>query len=348
MTYRTAGVDVDAGEDFVQKISKAVRATHTAHPGKVLEAGADFAGLFHLGRDFQDPVLVSGTDGVGTKLKLAQQLGRHDTVGLDLVAMCVNDVLTSGASPLFFLDYIATGKLEPEILAAVVAGIAAGCQSAGCVLMGGETAEMPDFYEPGVYDLAGFAVGAAERDGLLGAERVREGDLLVGLPSSGAHSNGYSLIRRIFGEDEIQSEAQHPALGKPLGAPLLEPTRIYASAAAALRGKDEVHALAHITGGGLPGNAGRVLPPDLQARFSPGQWPEPEIFGLIQESGPVDRAEMFRTFNMGLGLVVAIDPGAMAEVGAALTDAGEPFYQVGEVVTRASDAPPVFIEGVAS
>lgn len=348
MTYRTAGVDVAAGEDFVQRISKAVRATHAAHPGKVLEAGADFAGLFHLGKDFQDPVLISGTDGVGTKLKLAQQLGRHDTVGLDLVGMCVNDVLTSGACPLFFLDYIATGKLEPEILAAVVEGIAEGCRSAGCVLLGGETAEMPDFYEPGVYDLAGFAVGAAERERLWGSERVQEGDLLLGLPSSGAHSNGYSLIRRIFSEEEIRNKEAYPTLGRPLGDILLEPTRIYASAIATLRGRDDVHAMAHITGGGLPGNAGRILPDDLQARFSPDEWPEPEIFGLIQQRGPVDRAEMFRTFNMGLGIVIAIDSGSLREVGSALSNAGETFYQVGEVVKRPADGLPVLIEGVTN
>ncbi len=347
LTYRTAGVNVAAGEDFVQKISKAIRSTHAAHPGRILGEGADFAGLFRLGSDFRDPVLVSGTDGVGTKLKVAQQLGRHDSVGIDLVAMCVNDVLTTGALPLFFLDYIATGKLEAEVMAAVVEGVAEGCRRAGCALLGGETAEMPDFYEPGAYDLAGFAVGAAERKGLLGPDRVREGDLLLGLPSSGVHSNGYSLVRRIFAEEELESEVPHPDLGKPLGQVLLEPTKIYSAAAKVFRGKSAVHAIAHITGGGLPGNAGRVLPPDLQARFRPGGWPEPGIFGLISRRGPVERSEMFRTFNMGLGFVVAVDPAEIETVETALGDAGETSFRVGEVVKRKEGEPAVAIEGVS-
>jgi phosphoribosylformylglycinamidine cyclo-ligase len=347
LTYRTAGVNVAAGEDFVHKISNALRSTHAAHPGRILGEGADFAGLFRLGNDFRDPVLVSGTDGVGTKLKVAQQLGRHDTVGIDLVAMCVNDVLTTGAMPLFFLDYIAAGKLEVEAMAAVVEGVAEGCRRAGCALLGGETAEMPDFYEPGAYDLAGFAVGAVEREGLLGAGRVREGDLLLGLPSSGVHSNGYSLVRRIFTEEELKNTAPHPDLGKPLGEILLEPTKIYASAANALRGKPEVHAIAHITGGGLPGNARRVLPPGLQARFRPGSWPEPKIFDLIARQGPVERAEMFRTFNMGMGLVAVIDPAGIGAAESALSDAGETSFRVGEVVKQNGREPAVVIDGVA-
>ncbi len=347
LTYRAAGVDVAAGEDFARKISNAIRSTHAAHPGRILGEGAGFAGLFRLGNDFRDPVLVSGTDGVGTKLKVAQQLGRHGTIGIDLVAMCVNDVLTTGALPLFFLDYISTGKLEAEVMAAVVEGVAEGCRRAGCALLGGETAEMPNFYESGVYDLAGFAVGAVEREMLLGPERVREGDLLLGLPSSGVHSNGYSLVRRIFGEEELKNTAPHPDLGKPLGEVLLEPTKIYASAVDALRGKSEVHAIAHITGGGLPGNAGRMLPPGLQASFRPAGWPQPKIFDLIARQGPVERAEMFRTFNMGLGLVAAIDPAGAEAAESALSGAGETPFRVGEVVKGKEGEPAVVIDGVA-
>lgn len=347
LTYRAAGVDVAAGEDFVQKISKAIGSTRAAHPGRILVEGANFAGLFRLGTDFQDPVLVSGADGVGTKLKVAQQLGRHDTVGIDLVAMCVNDVLTTGALPLFFLDYIATGNLEPEVMAAVVEGVADGCRRAGCALLGGETAEMPDFYKPGTYDLAGFAVGAVERERLLGPERVQEGDILLGLPSSGIHSNGYSLVRQIFEEEELKNRSSHPYFGKPLGEVLLEPTKIYSIAVKAVRDKSAVHAIAHITGGGLPGNAGRIIPSELQARFHPGDWPEPGIFGLIASRGPVERSEMFRTFNMGLGLVVAVVPAEVEGIQKALGDAGETSFRVGEVVRGKDGEPVVAIEGIS-
>ncbi len=212
---------------MTRKIAESLRSTHGAHPGGILEEGSDFAGLFRMGGNFRDPVLVSGADGVGTKLKVAQALGRRGTVGIDLVAMCVNDVLTAGAAPLFFLDYIAAGKLDPEALAEVVEGIAEGCRRAGCVLLGGETAEMPDFYAEGVYDLAGFAVGVAERDEILGAHRVREGDVLIGLPSSGLHSNGFSLVRRALADEaEWKDKNPHPELGPALGDVLLEPTKI--------------------------------------------------------------------------------------------------------------------------
>ena len=267
LTYRGAGVDVEAGEGFVRAIAQSVKSTYETQKGRVLTGGADFAGLFRLGEGYEDPVLVSGADGVGTKLLLAQGCARHDTVGVDLVAMCVNDVLTSGAEPLFFLDYIATGKLDEGTLAEVVAGIAAGCREAGCVLIGGETAEMPDLYSPGVYDLAGFAVGVVERASLEEGSPPRAGDAILGLPSSGIHSNGYSLVRKIFASQEKRAAAER-SLGVPLDDVLLEPTRIYARGAAVARKEPGVGGVAHVTGGGLPGNVGRVLPEGFAGRVS--------------------------------------------------------------------------------
>ncbi len=268
---------------------------------------------------------------MGTKLKVAQTLGRRGTVGIDLAAMCVNDVLTAGAAPLFFLDYIAAGKIDPEALAEVVEGIAEGCRRAGCVLLGGETAEMPDFYAEGVYDLAGFAVGVAERDEILGAHRVREGDALIGLPSSGLHSNGFSLVRRALADEaEWKDKNPHPELGPALGDVLLEPTKIYSGALSAIRGRAGVRAIAHITGGGLPGNVSRILPPGLRAKFRAENWRAPKIFALIAKRGPVERAEMFKTFNMGLGLVIAVDPAEADGVMSAL--AAEEPCRAGEVL----------------
>ncbi|MFC1491426.1 phosphoribosylformylglycinamidine cyclo-ligase [Nitrospinota bacterium] len=347
LTYRAAGVDVAAGEDFVERIAKSLHSTHLAHPESILDEKSDFAGLFRLGGDFRDPVLVSGADGVGTKLKVVQSLGRHGSVGIDLVAMCMNDVLTTGAVPLFFLDYIATGKLDPDVMSSVVEGIAEGCRRAGCALLGGETAEMPDFYGPGVYDLAGFGVGAVEREDIFEAARVREGDWLVGLPSSGLHSNGYSLVRRVLGDQsEWKKSRRLPELGAALGDALLEPTKIYSEAAAVLRGRSQVHAIAHITGGGIPGNVARILPSGHQARLRPGSWSEPGIFEFIARRGPVARAEMFRTFNMGLGLVIAVDSAAGDEVMSALSAVGEAPCRAGEICARKADEPAVVIEGV--
>lgn len=347
LTYRSAGVDVSAGESFVEKIVSAVNATHGAHPNRILSGGSDFAGLFHLGDSFEDPVLVSGADGVGTKLKIAQQLGRHKTIGIDLVAMCVNDILTSGAKPLFFLDYIASGKLEGEVLVDVVAGVAEGCKMAGCTLLGGETAEMPDFYETGVYDLAGFAVGAVERKGMLGKSLVKISDSLIGLPSTGIHSNGYSLVRRVFNDpSQWTGNNVFPGLDTSLKDALLEPTLIYADAVRAIAGHSGVHAIAHITGGGLPGNVNRILPEGHQAVFHPESWPEPKIFSLLSRSGPVERSEMFRTFNMGLGLVIAVDPSASKELMEVLKKAGHSSLLVGEVCPKVEGGE-VIIDGVA-
>ncbi|MBI3129100.1 MAG: phosphoribosylformylglycinamidine cyclo-ligase [Candidatus Tectomicrobia bacterium] len=346
LTYQAAGVDVEAGDRFVRAISRSVRSTREGRENRIPPSLADFAGLFRLPTGLKEPILVSGTDGVGTKLLVAQRLGRHGTVGIDLVAMCVNDVLTTGAAPLFFLDYLATGKLEAEILAAVVEGVAEGCRRAGCVLLGGETAEMPGVYEPGVYDLAGFAVGVVDREESVDGGAVREGDVLLGLSSSGLHSNGYSLVRRILTDpSEWERTEPHPELGRPLGAVLLEPTRIYARAVAAIRGNGGVHGMAHITGGGLPGNVCRILPEGLQARFEAGSWPEPPIFGLLARRGPVARAEMFRTFNMGLGWVVAAEASKAQEIEDALVRTGEAVHRAGRVVRRGAGEPPVTIAG---
>ena len=285
MTYRDAGVDVDMGESFVRAINQVVKSTHEGQSGRILHKATDFAGLFHLGREYEDPVLVSGTDGVGTKLILAQEFGRHDSVGIDLVAMCVNDILTTGAEPLFFLDYIATGKVNQSVLKKVVSGIARGCQEAGCALIGGETAEMPDMYEHGVYDLAGFAVGVVEREKLENKIPVKSGDVILALPSSGIHSNGFALARKVF-ESKDKREMASQRLGVPFDEALLKPTRIYANAANAAREVEGICSIAHITGGGIPGNVSRVIPENLQAKFQLDKWLVPEIFLLIKEFGP--------------------------------------------------------------
>jgi len=302
--YRDAGVDIDAADSLVERIAPMARSTN--RPGVVGGIGG-FGGLFQLaaaGR-WRDPVLVSGTDGVGTKLLLAQQAGRHDTLGIDLVAMCVNDIVVAGAEPLFFLDYFATGRLEVDAAAQVVEGVAEGCRRAGCALLGGETAEMPGMYGPGHYDLAGFAVGVVERDEILDGSQVRAGDVLVGLPSSGLHSNGFSLVRKIVAEAGWALDAD-PGLGHPLADELLEPTRIYVREVLSVR--DRLLAAAHITGGGLPGNIPRVLPPGTGARLSRAAWQEPAIFGLLRDAGAIDEDSMLRTFNCGLGMVLVTRP----------------------------------------
>ena len=344
LTYRGAGVDVDAGDRFVQSIAQAVKSTHASQGGRVLEGKADFAGLFRLGDDYEDPVLVSGADGVGTKLLLAQQFERHGSIGIDLVAMCVNDVLTTGAEPLFFLDYIAAGRMNQGVLADVVSGVARGCREAGCALIGGETAEMPDLYQPGAYDLAGFAVGVVERKRLDAAASVEAGDAILGLPSSGVHSNGYSLLRRIFASG-TKRDAASRRLGAPVEDVLLEPTRIYVSGASAVRGERGICGAAHITGGGLPGNVSRLIPDELQARLYPGKWPAPVIFSLIREFGPIESAEMYRAFNMGLGFVFLAKADRAGNLLERLKNAGEEAMVVGEVVKRPKGGRPLVIEG---
>ncbi len=331
LTYRDAGVDIDAGEDLVARIGPLAAATH--RPG-VLSGIGGFGGLFGLSEaGYEDPVLVSGTDGVGTKLKLAFALDRHDTVGIDLVAMCVNDILVSGAEPLFFLDYFATGSLEPSVGADVVAGIAEGCRRAGCALLGGETAEMPGMYTDGEYDLAGFAVGAVERDRILDASNVRQGDVLLGLASSGLHSNGYSLARRALLEARgLELTGPLEGTNVTLGEALLEPTRIYVRPvrAALDAHPGAIHALAHITGGGLVDNLPRVLPEGTEAELSWGSWPEPAIYASLRAC-EIEESELRRTFNLGIGMVVIVEAASAASVTATLREAGEVVYEIGRV-----------------
>ncbi len=331
MDYREAGVDIEAGRAFVQRIRDSVESTR--RPG-VLGGLGGFGGLFQLPSGYREPVLVSGTDGVGTKLKLAHQCDRHDTVGIDLVAMCVNDVLTCGAEPLFFLDYLATGKLDPAQLAQVVDGIADGCRQAGCALLGGETAEMPGFYQPGDYDLAGFCVGIAEKQQILNGSQVHVGDVAIALPSSGLHSNGYSLARKVIELSGTDLDAPIAALGsQSLGTLLLTPTYIYVKPVlAALRANLPIHGMAHITGGGLPENLPRCLGTNQSIQIHQASWSIPPIFDWIAATGEVSRAEMFNTFNMGLGFVVLV-PGDRADDACAFfQQQGLDSWIAGEVV----------------
>ncbi|MBY6240158.1 phosphoribosylformylglycinamidine cyclo-ligase [Methylosinus sp. Sm6] len=343
LTYAQAGVDIDAGNRLVDLIRPAVRATR--RPGADGEIGG-FGGLFDLkAAGFADPVLVAANDGVGTKIKIAIESGIHDTIGIDLVAMCVNDLVVQGAEPLFFLDYYATGKLAPEAAAAVVSGIAAGCVEAGCALLGGETAEMPGLYARDDYDLAGFAVGAAERSRLL-PRAVKAGDILLGLPSSGAHSNGFSLIRRIVALSGLAFDAPAPfAPGASLARALLTPTRIYVKPLlAALKASDAILALAHITGGGFPDNLPRVLPKGLGATLDLSAFAAPPVFAWLAQQGGVEQAEMLRTFNCGIGMVVVAARGGTEDALAALRAAGEAPIAIGEIVD-AGDGPRVTTRG---
>ena len=341
LTYRDAGVDIDAGNEVVERIKPLVKRSFRP---EVMGGLGGFGALFDLTGKYREPVLVSGTDGVGTKLKLAQQLGRHDTIGIDLVAMCVNDVLVQGAEPLFFLDYFATGKLDVDTTVAVVGGIARGCELSGCALIGGETAEMPDMYPPGEYDLAGFCVAAVEKSKLRDGGRVQQGDVLIGIASSGPHSNGYSLVRRIF--DRAGRPADHVLEdGTRLVDALMEPTRLYVKPVLALlEGPlgDDLHAMAHITGGGLTENIIRVVPEGLGLRVDASAWPLPPVFRWLQQEGAVADAEMWRTFNCGIGFVLIVPPSAVAAFGEALDGLGLAHWTIGEV-TAAGDGERVHI-----
>ncbi len=301
--YRDAGVDIEAGEALVDRIKPLAAAT--TRPGVVGGIGG-FGGLFSLMGRYRDPVLVSGTDGVGTKLLIAQKLGIHHTIGIDLVGMCVNDIVVTGAEPLFFLDYFATGALAVDEAEQVVSGIAEGCKQAGCALLGGETAEMPGMYGPGHYDLAGFAVGAVERDEIIDGGAVQIGDAIIGLPSTGIHSNGYSLVRRIVETAGWSWDKDPGTLGESLGETLLKPTKIYVKDVLAVR--PDLHAVAHITGGGLPGNVPRVLRDGLGAQLNRTHWRMPAIFDLLQSAGDVSDRDMLRTFNCGIGMVLVTHP----------------------------------------
>ncbi len=327
LTYRDAGVDIEAGESLVERIKPLVQKTQ--RPECLGNIGG-FGGLFELPIDrYRRPVLVSGTDGVGTKLKLAVILDRHDTIGIDLVAMCVNDVLVLGAEPLYFLDYFATGNLSPEHAQSVIAGIATGCEAAGAALIGGETAEMPGMYSPGDYDLAGFCVGVVEKDEIIDGSHIRAGDQVLGLASSGLHSNGYSLARAVL---ERSSAALDQSIGETtLGEALLAPTRIYVRSILALLKAVPIHGIAHITGGGLPGNIPRILPGNCDCRIDATAWPRPEIFQWLQSEGSIDDTEMLRTFNCGIGLVIIVSSDTAAQAHEMLEASGETVYRLGEV-----------------
>ncbi len=331
-TYRDAGVDIDAGDALVERIKPFVRLTK--RPGADTELGG-FGGLFDpksLG--YKDPILVSGTDGVGTKLEVAKHVGRHGTVGIDLVAMVVNDLVVQGAEPLFFLDYFASGKLNVEQAAEVIRGITEGCREAGCALIGGETAEMPGLYQPGDYDLAGFAVGMVERSLLLPRADIAEGDLIIGLASSGVHSNGFSLVRHLVKQSGADYKATPPGFDKPLGEALLAPTRIYIRQCLPLAKAGLVKAMAHITGGGITENLPRVLPEHLSAELDCAAWNRPPVFHWLQKTGNIAVEEMLRTFNCGLGMALVIAPKKLAEVRAALVQHNEPCQVIGSLVSR--------------
>ena len=327
LSYRDAGVDIEAGNRLVERIKPAV--ARTTRPG-VLAGLGGFGALFELPlHRYRQPVLVSGTDGVGTKLKLAIETGLHDTIGIDLVAMCVNDIVVQGAEPLFFLDYYATGKLDVDMATRVISGIARGCELAGAALVGGETAEMPGMYAAEDYDLAGFSVGVVEKDAIIDGSSISAGDALIGLASSGPHSNGYSLIRRII--EHTGSRLEDTLDGKPLAEYLLAPTRIYVKPLLSLFDTLEVHALAHITGGGLTENLPRVMPSGTCARINTGSWQRPAIFDWLQRMGNIDRDEMFRTFNCGIGMVVCVAAADVDRTLAHLRAQGETAWKIGHI-----------------
>jgi phosphoribosylformylglycinamidine cyclo-ligase len=345
LTYAEAGVDIDAGNRMVELIKPLVRAT--ARPGADAEIGG-FGGIFDLKRaGFSDPVLVASTDGVGTKVKIAIETGRHDTIGIDLVAMSVNDLVVQGAEPLFFLDYFACGKLAPETGAQIVKGVAAGCREAGCALIGGETAEMPGLYQAGDYDLAGFAVGAAERNALLPRGDIGAGDIVLGLAASGIHSNGYSLARRVVETSGLGWDAPAPFdKARTLGEALLTPTRIYVkSCLAALRETKALKGLAHITGGGFPDNIPRVLPAGFGAALDLSRVPVLPVFKWLAVTGGIAEAEMLRTFNCGIGMIAIVDSAGADAVADVLTRAGETVTRLGAVIPAAADAARVTFSG---
>jgi len=346
-TYKDAGVDIDAGAALVEAIKPLAKAT--ARPGADAALGG-FGALFDLGRlGYRDPLLVATTDGVGTKLKVAIDAGKHDTVGIDLVAMCVNDLVVQGAEPLFFLDYFATGRLDVGTGTAIVGGIASGCREAGCALIGGETAEMPGMYAEADYDLAGFAVGIVERDRLVTGTDVVPGDLVLGLASSGLHSNGYSLVRRILSDLGLPYDAPAPfEPNRPLGEALLTPTRIYVRSCLTAAREGRLKALAHITGGGFIENVPRVVPSSVAVEIDVRSWPLPPVFRWLMNSGGVAPEEMARTFNCGIGMVIVVAPEDAEHVVSELSQAGEVVHRIGRVVSRGQGMPGVVIAGLES
>lgn len=343
LSYKDAGVDIDAGNALVERIKGVAK--RTSRP-EVLGGLGGFGALCELPAGYRQPVLVTGTDGVGTKLRLAMDLNRHDTIGIDLVAMCVNDLVVAGAEPLQFLDYYATGKLDVDIAADVVTGIGEGCLQAGCALVGGETAEMPGMYEGSDYDLAGFCVGVVEKSEILDGSKVSEGDVLLGLASSGPHSNGYSLIRKIL--EVSQADLNIDLDGQPLGDALLAPTRIYVKSLLSLIKESgvDVHALSHITGGGLLENVPRVLPANLTARIDVHAWQRPAVFDWLQKQGNVAEREMYRVLNCGIGMIVAVSADQADAATRHLEAAGERVYRLGEIVARDGEEEQVRLENL--
>ena len=341
--YKDAGVDIEAGAELVERIKPAVKRTMRA--GTMGGLGG-FGALFDpKAAGFKDPILVSSTDGVGTKIKIAIEANRHETIGVDLVAMCVNDLIVQGAEPLFFLDYFATGKLEVGVAQSVIEGIARGCEMAGCALIGGETAEMPGLYSAGDYDLAGFTVGAVEREQVLTGADICAGDVVIGLPSSGVHSNGYSLVRKIFGQSGLEYNSPAPFdRNREIGDVLLTPTRIYVKPMLAALRSGGIKGIAHITGGGLTENIPRVLPQQTCVRLNAASWQRPEIFGWLAALGKIDAEDMARTFNCGIGLVVIVAANEAGNIAKILTDQGEQPVVIGTVESRDTDAPQVIIE----
>ena len=329
LTYRDAGVDIDAGNYSVKLIKDSVKATYRP---EVLGDLGGFGGLFAMSGKYKEPVLVSGTDGVGTKLCLAFMLDKHDTIGQDAVAMCVNDILVQGAEPLFFLDYLAVGKLIPEQVAAVVKGVADACKESGCALIGGETAEMNGFYPEGEYDIAGFAVGAVEKSKIITSEKVQPGDVILGLPSSGIHSNGYSLVRKIcFDVKGFKGDEYIDELGKTIGEELLTPTRLYPKSCLPLIEKFDIHGMVHVTGGGYYENIPRALPDNMGAEIDANSWQVPAIFKLMKEWGNVEWHEMYRTFNMGIGMIIIASADEAEKIKADLQSRNEEVFEIGKV-----------------
>ncbi len=341
--YKDAGVDIDKATSFIEKIKSLINVTK--RPGVIEELGG-FGALFELDtKKIHNPILVSSTDGVGTKLKIAQMCNKHDTVGIDLVAMCVNDILTIGAEPLFFLDYLATGKLDEITLTSIIRGIVKGCQEAKCALIGGETAEMPGFYKEGEYDVAGFVVGCVEKENIINGEKITKKDILIGLASNGLHSNGYSLVRKIlFEKYKFSVDKYVDELGTTIGEELLRPTRIYVrSILYLLKEIGHIRGIAHITGGGLIDNLPRILPQELMARIENGSWEIPPVFTYLKELGPIENGEMLRVFNNGIGMVLVVENGWEDDIMKELRSLGEKVYIIGEVVKRPVGAPPIEI-----
>ncbi|MFH1136808.1 MAG: phosphoribosylformylglycinamidine cyclo-ligase [Pseudomonadota bacterium] len=339
-TYKEAGVDIEAGAEVVRRITTLVKQTHTS---RVITDIGGFSGLYSLdGAKYNNPVLVSSTDGVGSKLKVAFLAGKHDTIGIDLVAMCVNDILAQGAKPLFFLDYLAMSKVEPNLAEEIMKGIVAGCVEGRCSLIGGETAELPEFLHSGEYDLAGFVVGVVERDQIIDGSEIAVGDQIFGLASSGLHSNGYTLVRRLI-FDDLGLKHSDPLLGGTVAEELLKPTRIYVDVIHVLLRDFKILGIAHITGGGLLDNIPRILPQSCQAVIKKNSWTTPPIFRFLQETGDIDEMEMFRAFNMGVGLVFMVHAAQAEEVMDRLLGMNEQVFIIGEIRERPPEAPPLIL-----